>query len=271
MISAPLVADLSRPDAGGARRAKGLSPRSIALIGIALIACGVIGLAAWGIFLSPLGFTRYPLSDRDRTFTIRRPGTYVVYFEFPGESRTLLPPALDIGAAALSSQKVDVTIISPPGHKGAPGAYDLWGHEGRAVALITSHEAGTFVVSITPTPATEVDTNSQRIVTQGTIALGREWSASWLASWGGVTLLVVVPIVAGVAVLVLAWQRRGPRSADDDPGAGAPGPHEVRPSSDAPPWAEPVADGPPDAWSDAPVGAPHRFGNHEVSTGESRQ
>ena len=78
------------------------------------------------------------------------------------------------------------------------------------MALITSHEAGTFVVSITPTPATEVDTNSQRIVTQGTIALGREWSASWLASWGGVTLLVVVPIVAGVAVLVLAWRRRGP-------------------------------------------------------------
>ena len=216
MISAPLVPDFSRPAAGEGARAKGLTPRSIALVGTALISCGIIGLAAWGIFLSPLGFTRYPLSDRDRTFTIRRPGTYVVYFEFPGESRQLLPPALDIGVASLSGHDVDVTIISPPGHVGAPGAYDLWGHEGRAVALITSHDAGTFVVSITPTPATEVDTNSQRIVTQGTIALGREWSASWLASWGGITLIVVVPIVAGVAVLVLAWRRRGPRGQPAD-------------------------------------------------------
>jgi hypothetical protein len=210
VISAPLVPDLSFPARGRGIAGKGLSPRSIALVGIALISCGIIGLAAWGIFLSPLGFTRYPLSDRDRTFTIRRPGTYVVYFEFPGESRSLLPPALDIGVASLSGQDVDVTIISRPGRRGAPGAYDVWGHEGRAVALITSHESGTFVVSITPTPATEVDTNSQRIVTQGTIALGREWSASWLASWGGITLLVVAPIVAGVAVLVLAWRRRGP-------------------------------------------------------------
>ncbi len=216
MISAPLVPDLSHPAAGGSRSTEGISPRSIALIGIALIACGIIGLAAWGIFLSPLGFTRYPLSDRDRTFTIHRPGTYVVYFEFPGESRTLLPPALDIGVASLSGQKVDVTIISAPGHEGAPGAYDLWGHEGRAVALITSHDAGTFVVSITPTPSSEVNTNTQRIVTQGTIALGREWSATWLASWGGVTLIVVLPIVAGVSVLVLAWRRRGPRPPGDE-------------------------------------------------------
>jgi hypothetical protein len=224
VISAPLVADLSHPAAAARVGSKGLSPRSIALVGIALIACGVIGLAAWGIFLSPLGFTRYALTERDRTFTIPHPGTYVVYFEFPGESRSLLPPALDIGVASLSGQDVDVTMISRPGRVGAPGAYDLFGHEGRAVALIRSHDAGTFVVSITATPASVVDTNSQRIVTQGTIALGREWSATWLASWGGVTLIVVAPIVAGVAVLVLAWRRRGPRPLleQDDPAAVAP-------------------------------------------------
>ncbi|MGZ4726578.1 MAG: hypothetical protein ACXWB2_02565 [Acidimicrobiales bacterium] len=264
MICAPLVPDLSHPAAGPVGSARGISPRSIALVGIALIACGVIGLAAWGIFLSPLGFTRYPLSDRDRTFTLRRPGTYVVYFEFPGESRTLLPPALDIGVASLSGQKVDVTTISAPGHMGAPGAYDLWGHEGRAVALITSHEAGTFVVSITPTPASEVDTNSQRIVTQGTIALGREWSATWLASWGGVTLLVVVPVVAGASVLVLAWRRRAPRPVDGDDGS--------RPDDgEAPPWDDPRWGG---AFADQPTGhparAPEPFDN-PVSTAWPRQ
>lgn len=253
MISAPLVPDLSFPAAGRGAAGKALSPRSIALVGIALISCGIIGLAAWGIFLSPLGFTRYPLSDRDRTFTIRRPGTYVVYFEFPGESRELLPPALDIGVASLSGQDVDVEIISRPGRKGAPGGYDLWGHEGRAVALITSHESGTFVVSITPTPATEVDTNSQRIITQGTIALGREWSATWLASWGGITLIVVVPIVAGVAVLVLASRRRGPDdgSGDTDGSGGEDGATtgEIGPEGLVHPLGDPTANPVSAPWS----------------------
>ena len=244
MISAPLVADLSRP--GGSRRHGGRPGLTAAVDRPGRHRpdrLRAIGLAAWGIFLSPLGFTRYPLSDRDRTFTIHRPGTYVVYFEFPGESRSLLPPALDIGVAALSGQKVDVTIDQPAGARRVrPGPTGCAGHEGRAVALITSHEAGTFVVSITPTPATEVDTNSQRIVTQGTIALGREWSASWLASWGGVTLMVVVPIVAGVAVLVLAWQRRGPR-------------HRPSPTSPDPSGRLPGARGRP-----PPIAALGRFG-----------
>jgi hypothetical protein len=64
-------------------------------------------------------------------------------------------------------------------------------------------------VSITPTPAGEVDTSRQRIVTEGTIALGREWSRTWLASWFGVGLIVAVPIVAGLGLLVMAWRRRG--------------------------------------------------------------
>jgi len=179
-----------------------------------MLAVTIVLLVAWVIFVSPFGFTRYPLADHDRTFTIHRAGTYVVYFEFPGESRSALPPALEVGVAALSGQQIEVRPIGTPGVAGAPSAYDLGGHEGRAVAVIVAHRAGTFAVSIVPTPAGEVDQSQQRIVTEGTIALGREWSRTWLASPFGFALVVVVPMVGGLGLLVLAWIRRG--DATDD-------------------------------------------------------
>jgi hypothetical protein len=210
MISGPLAPDLTRP--AGPWWPAGL-PRSrsrpFRIAGVTLLALSVVILVAWVIFISPLGFTRYPLNDLDRTFTIHRAGTYVVYFEFPGESRPALPPALRIGVVALSGQQIEVHPIGTPGVVGAASAYDLGRHEGRAVAVIVAHRAGTFVVSITPTPAGAVDTSQQRIVTEGTIALGRDWSGTWLASGFGFGLVVIVPMVAGLILLVLAWLRRG--------------------------------------------------------------
>jgi hypothetical protein len=209
VISGPLVADLATPAGPWAwPRSSRSRARRLALTGVALIAAAIIGLVAWAIFVSPLGFSRYPLSDQDRTFTIHRAGTYVVYFEYPGESRSALPPALDVRVVPLSGQQVDVHPIGTPGVAGAPDAYDLGSHEGRAVAVIVAHRAGTFVVSITPVAASSVDTSQQRIVTEGTIALGREWSRSWLASWFGFGLVVVVPVLVGLGLLVAAWRQR---------------------------------------------------------------
>ena len=74
--------------------------------GIVLVALGVLGVVAWGIFLSPFGFARFPLADRYGTFTAHQSGSYVVYFEFPGESHPALPPALDLEVAALSGQRI---------------------------------------------------------------------------------------------------------------------------------------------------------------------
>jgi hypothetical protein len=215
MISGPLVADLATP-AGPWTTPRSTRARAttITLAGVALLASAVIGLVAWAIFVSPLGFSRYPLSDQDRTFTIHRAGTYVVYFEFPGESRAALPPALDVRVVPLSGQEVDVHPIGSPGVEGAPNAYDLAGHEGRAVAEIVAHRAGTFVVSITPVRAAEVDTSQQRIVTEGTIALGREWSRTWLATWFGFVLVVVMPILVGAALVVVGRHQRVQASDD---------------------------------------------------------
>ena len=70
--------------------------------GIVLIALGILGVVAWGIFLSPFGFARFPLAARYGTFTAHQAGTYVVYLEYPGESHPTLPPALDFEVAALS-------------------------------------------------------------------------------------------------------------------------------------------------------------------------
>jgi len=209
------MADLATPTGPWAwPRSRRSRSRSLALTGVALISLAVIGLVAWAIFVSPLGFARYPLSDQDRTFTIHRAGTYVIYFEYPGEDHSALPPALDIRVVALSGQRVDLHPIGTPGVAGAPDAYHLGSHEGRAVAEIVAHRAGTFVVSITPVAASAVDTSQQRIVTEGTIALGREWSRSWLASWFGFALVVLVPIVVGLGLLVVAWRQRG--AAVDD-------------------------------------------------------
>ena len=210
MITAPLGPDLASPAGSWAPpRDRWSVARKLAFAGIALVSVAVISLVAWGLFVSPIGFARYPLADQDRTFTIHRAGTYVVYFEYPGESRRQLPPAIDVSVVPLSGQKVDVRLIGRPGVAGTPAAYDLHGYEGRAIALITAHQAGTFVVSIGPKPAGEVDTSQQRIVTEGTIALGREWSRTWLAGWFGFGLIVIVPFVAGIGLMIAGWIRRG--------------------------------------------------------------
>ncbi len=176
--------------------------------GIVLIAIGILGGAVWAIFLSPYGFSRFPLRDRYRTFTTRQAGTYVVYLESPGASRRQLPPAVDVGVSALSGQKVEVEPLGRPGHLGAPYAYDVGSHEGRAIALVTVHHSGAFLLTVEP-KTTEVDPAMEQIVTDATVAVGRGWGRGWLTTqWSGLAL-VIIPMAAGVAVIVFARRSRG--------------------------------------------------------------
>ena len=215
MIAGPLVPDLAAPRGIEGHTGRWFGSRqSLVLLGAALIGCGIVGAVVWAVFLSPLGFTRYPIGLRDRTFTVRDAGSYVVYFEYPGESRAQLPPALDISVASLRGASVEVRPIGTPGVVSAPSAYDVGGHEGRAVAIIDAHGSGTFVVSVDPVPSRRVDPSQERIITMGTIALGRAWSRSWLGSWGGLVLLLGLPVVAGVGAIA-AGIRRGGEPADD--------------------------------------------------------
>ncbi len=162
---------------------------------------------AWGIFLSPFGFSRFPLAARYRTFSAHQAGTYVVYLEYPGETHPTLPPALDVEVSPLSGQRVDVRAIGKPGVVGAPDAYHVGHYEGRAVALVTVHHSGAFLLSVTPEAEGQFDPTLLLPVTEGTIAVGRGLGRGWpTTQWCGL-LMFFVPAAAGVALLVTGRRR----------------------------------------------------------------
>ena len=180
--------------------------------GIVLIALGILGVVAWGIFLSPFGFARFPLAARYGTFTAHQAGSYVVYLEYPGESHPTLPPALDLEVAALSGQRIEVHAIGRPGVVGAPDAYHVGDHEGRAVAEVTVHKSGTFLLTVDAEGRRSVrpDPGTSRSPT-GTIAIGRGFGRGWpTTQWCGLVLFLV-PVAAGVALLVTGRRRESLR------------------------------------------------------------
>ena len=175
--------------------------------GIVLIALGILGAVVWGIFLSPFGFARFPLSARYGTFTAHQSGSYIVYLEYPGESQPTLPPALDFEVAALSGQHVELRPIGRPGVVGAPDAYHVGNHEGRAVAVVTVDHPGTFLLTVTPKAVGQFDPSRYLSVTAGTIAIGRSFGRGWpTTQWCGLVLFLV-PAAAGVALLVSSRRR----------------------------------------------------------------
>ena len=176
--------------------------------GIVLIALGILFVVAWGIFVSPFGFARFPLAARYGTFTAHQAGDYVVYLEYPGESHPTLPPALDLEVAALSGQRIELHPIGRPGVVGAPDAYHVGNHEGRAVAEVSVHAPGTFLLTVTPKEIGQFDPSRYLSVTAGTIAIGRGFGKGWpTTQWCGLVLFLV-PVAGGVALLVSS-RRRG--------------------------------------------------------------
>jgi hypothetical protein len=179
-------------------------------LGIVLIALGILGVVAWGIFLSPFGFSRFPLAARYSTFTAHQSGEYAVYLEGPGESQPSLPPALDIEVAPTSGERIDLQVLGTPGHVGAPDAYHVGSHEGRAIAVVTVHHSGTFLLSVEAKQDGQFNPDNYAPVTSGTIAVGRGFGRGWpTTQWCGLVLFLV-PAGAGVILLTTARRRRLP-------------------------------------------------------------
>ena len=163
------------------------------------LALGILGLVVWLVFLSPYSFSRFPLADQYRTFNAHQGGSYVVYLEFPGESRPSLPPALDVSASSLSGQRIQVRRVGQLGSVGAPDAYHVGRYEGRAIATVTVSGGGAFLLTIDHRPVSTADADQELPVTEGTIAVGRAWGRGWATGLWFAAALFVVPMVIGIA------------------------------------------------------------------------
>ncbi len=179
--------------------------------GIVAIALGILGVVVWFIFLSPFSFSRFPLADQYRTFNAHQSGSYVVYLEFPGESRASLPPALDVSASPLSGQKIEVRGVSQPGQVSAPDAYHVGRYEGRAIATVTVHGSGAFLLTIDPRSLSPSQAEEELPVTEGTIAVGRAWGSGWATSLWFPVVVLLVPVGVGVGLLATSRRTRSTR------------------------------------------------------------
>ena len=76
------------------------------------------------------------------------------------------------------------------------------------MAVVTVDRAGTFVVHVQTVPEADVDLSQQRPVTDGTIAIGRDASRTWLASWTGLGVLAGGPALVGFGLIIVGWRVR---------------------------------------------------------------
>jgi hypothetical protein len=205
LVPAPIAADQSwrtPEETTEARR------RLRATAGIVAVALGILGVVVWIVFLSPYSFSRFPLADQYRTFNAHQGGSYVVYLEFPGESRASLPPALDVSASSLSGQRIQVRRVGQLGEVGAPDAYHVGRYEGRAIATVTVSGGGAFLLTIDHRPVSTADADQELPVTEGTIAVGRAWGRGWATGLWFAAVLFVVPMAIGIGLLASSRRRR---------------------------------------------------------------
>ncbi len=204
MLPAPLVPPLpSRPPRRARRRIPWLT-----LIGVVLIVGGLVGAVVWFGALSPYGFVRFPLARADRTITISRPGTYLLFEEFDGASRSDLPPPLEVVILDGRGRPLPVQRLVDPGERRAPQSYNVPPNEGRAIARFVAPIAGRYWLDVEPFEPADSERSAFRAQWPDGLAVGRQLGATWLRTPIGLLLLGVVPVAAGTFVLITALRRR---------------------------------------------------------------
>jgi len=183
----------------------------LAIVGILLVVAGVIGAIVWVGALSPYGFIRFPLSRADRTITISRPGTYLVFEEYAGAARSDLPSRLDIAVNDGNGRSLADALLEP-GERGAPFAYNVPPNEGRAVARFVAPRPGRYFLRIETPDDEAVDAARYRDHLPDGIAVGRELGMAWLRTPLGLVLFGLLPLAAGGVVMARVVVRRRQRA-----------------------------------------------------------
>lgn len=204
MIPAPLAlpVDVRPPPAG--RRS-----RTLGWAAVGALVAAVVGAVVWAGAYAPFGYQRFDVFEASREMTFRSGGTYVVYEEFDGASRAMLPTPIEIVVVDEDGAPVRVTSLLEPGQRAAPDAYDTPWHEGRAVARFEIDEGGTYVMEVAFLPG---ETGRFRPFEQVTLAVGRAPALSWMAGPMGAVALAGVPLLMAVGLAVAA-RRTGRSSA----------------------------------------------------------
>ena len=196
------------------------SRRAGLVIGLLLIGAGIfVGLVlvvngVRGVADTVRDYQRVPMSTGG-SITIREPGTYRIFLEYPGANDALT-----------TSPGGFVTITGPSGPvpvlpDSSTQSYGLNGREGRQLGKFEADVAGTYDVR---TIARDGD------VAFGDVAIGRTGPLTGLASIVGGLFAGFVLVAVGVIVLIVRAVRR---SRDRRPYGGMPA---------APPgWGNPVA------------------------------
>jgi hypothetical protein len=189
------------------------------VLALVLLAASVAGALLWAAALSPLGLVRLAaLPGQERQVTINRPGTYLVFEEDPGASDGQLPPPFEISVLYEQSGTVPVTMLVDAGEVGAPFAYDVFPHEGRAIARFEAVREGAYYVRVERLEAGAFDPSDYSDDPPDGLAVGRQLEWSWLRTPLGLLLLGGVPLAAGIAVIIVSRRRRrGVRTPTEPP------------------------------------------------------
>jgi hypothetical protein len=162
----------------------------------------------WVAALSPLGYPRFSVLDTDRSFTVHRAGTYVLFEEFAGATEPDLPSPIDVSIIGEDGRTVPLRYQQDPGERAAVDPYSMLGVEGRAIARFDIDEPGRYLVQVQARRPQSYEPGDYRSGVPLSLAVGRDISTSWLGS--PIVGIAAGPglFVLGILLAVVGWQSR---------------------------------------------------------------
>lgn len=170
------------------------------------LALASFGLIVWFLGYSPRSFDRFEGTAAEREVSFPEAGEYVLYEEFPGASEPGLPSPMSLSVRSEDGIPMDVWSLHEPGQLVAPGGYDSWGREGRAMARFTIEEPGTHHLVVSPRGVGDPgDFGRFRPVT---FAVAPASTLGWLGSWWAPVVLGGLPAIVGLVSLARSSVQR---------------------------------------------------------------